>query len=66
MTMHGDDLHVTAEKFLREYLSKTGSKPEPVQSIFGHPRSSPTSPRVGSPSQVSATEVADRVGPDMV
>jgi hypothetical protein len=27
-----DDLHSTAEKFLREYLAKTGSKTEPVVS----------------------------------
>lgn len=31
MTVHGDDLHATADRFLREYLLKTGSKPEPVQ-----------------------------------
>jgi hypothetical protein len=29
--MRGDDIHSTAEKFLKEYLSKTGSKPEAVQ-----------------------------------
>jgi hypothetical protein len=26
-----DDIHATAEQFLREYLSQTGSKPESVQ-----------------------------------
>lgn len=29
--MRGDDIHSTAEKFLKEYLSQTGSKPEPVK-----------------------------------
>jgi hypothetical protein len=31
MTLHGDDLHATAEKFLREYLLQTGSKAEHVE-----------------------------------
>lgn len=29
--MPGDDIHSAAERFLREYLAKTGSKPERVQ-----------------------------------
>ena len=29
--MPGDDIHTAAEKFLLEYLSHSGSKPEPVQ-----------------------------------
>jgi hypothetical protein len=37
MTIPGDDLHVTAEKFLREYLLKTGSKSEAVQPSLATP-----------------------------
>jgi hypothetical protein len=33
-----DDLHAVAETFLREYLAKTGSKPEPVQLASVAPR----------------------------
>lgn len=31
MTTHGDDIHSVAERFLREYLSQSGSKAEPVK-----------------------------------
>ncbi len=36
--MTRDDLHSAAEKFLREYLSQTGSEPESVQPVSRAPR----------------------------
>jgi hypothetical protein len=35
--MPGDDIHSAAERFLREYLSKTGSKLEPVRPSLAVP-----------------------------
>jgi hypothetical protein len=48
-----EDIHIAAEKFLKEYLSKTGTKPEPVQ-----PASTlPAPARRASEAQAAAKEL---------